>query len=109
MTPQPHPLRAIFLGALTLVFVAGCASEAYQAKARKEKEAQRAAIASGKYVWYTPVGSSIPILVPKDEITPTEAQRQQTQDVFRDVQHGGVITPGDPESSAANAAHPATR
>lgn len=109
MTPQQTPLRVLFLGALTLTFLGGCASEAYQAKARKEKEEQRAAIASGKYVWYTPVGSSIPILVPKDAINLSDSQKQQTQDVMRDVQRGGVITPGDPESAAANSSHPGTR
>lgn len=107
MTPQHYPLRVVLLSALTLAVAAGCASEAYQAKAKKEKEEQRAAIASGKYVWYTPVGSSIPILVPKDAITTSDDQREKTQNAMRDAQQAGMKAHSDGESAAAT--HPATR
>lgn len=93
---NPTPLtRMIITGAFAAVLLTGCASEASKAQAKKDKEAQQAAVASGQYVWYTPVGSSIPILVPKDAIKPSESEAAQTQNTMRDVQRKGQRAESD--------------
>ena len=98
-------LRPIVLGLFITFLLTGCASERYKAQARREKELA----AKEGYVWYTPVGSNIPILVPKDQAKAGQRETEQTQEVFRDVQRGGMKTPGDPESQAASSSAPGSR
>ena len=87
---HPSPLsRAVVATAFALALFSGCASEASKAQDKKINEAQKAAIASGKYVWYTPVGSSIPVLIPKDQVKLSDQQTAETQNVLRDVQRSG--------------------
>ena len=81
--------RVLVTGALTIALFSGCASEASQAQAKKDRAAEKAAIASGQYVWYTPVGSSIPILIPKDQAKASANESEQTQNTMRDVQRSG--------------------
>ena len=90
--PCPFP-RALVAGAFAFALFSGCASEAAQAQAKKQRAAEKAAIASGQYVWYTPVGSSIPILVPKDQAKASAQETEQTQNIMRDVQRSGQRTP----------------
>lgn len=92
----PTPLtRVLVAGAFAAVLLTGCASEASKAQAKKDKEAQNAAVASGQYVWYTPVGSSIPILVPKDQVKASANETDQTQNTMRDVQRKGQRVQSD--------------
>ena len=88
-------LRALLVGALASVLFSGCASEAAKAQAKKDRAAEKAAIASGQYVWYTPVGSSIPILVPKDQAKASDHESEQTQNIMRDVQRSGQRAESD--------------
>jgi len=96
-------LRLILVALVVSVGLAGCASERYQAEARKMK-AQK-----DQYVDYTPVGSNIPVKIPKDEAKTSEKETEEAQRVFREAQRSGVRTPGDPAVQAANATNPATR
>ena len=75
--------------ACALALFSGCASEASKAQAKKEKAAQQAAIASGLYVWYTPIGSSIPVLIPKDQAKLSDQETVETQNAMRDAQRAG--------------------
>lgn len=87
---QPSPFsRVAIAAAVALALFSGCASEAAKAQAKKEREAQRAALASGLYVWYTPVGSRISVLIPKDQAKLSEEESVKAQNAMRDLQRAG--------------------
>ena len=87
---HPSPFSRVAVAAtFILALFSGCASEASKVEAKKETEAQKAAIASGLYVWYTPVGSSIPVLIPKDQAKLSAEENVKTQNAMRDVQRAG--------------------
>jgi uncharacterized lipoprotein len=85
---HPH-LRAAVFGAVASMILSGCASD----RAKAQAKAERDAVASGQYVWYTPVGSNLPVLVPKDQAKASEHETDQTQDAFRLAQQNGVKQP----------------
>lgn len=76
------------------LLLSGCASERYKAEMRRQK------LEKDKYVDYYPVGSNLPIKVPKDEAKASTDETERAQEVFRDVQKAGVITPGEPRVPA---------
>ena len=86
--PSPFS-RVAVVAACAFGLFSGCASEASKVQAKKEKAAEQAAIASGRYVWYTPVGSSIPVLVPKDQTKLSDQETVETQNALRDAQRSG--------------------
>jgi hypothetical protein len=77
------PLAAMIAAVCLL---SACASERVKEQARKEKANK------DQYVDYYPVGSNIPIKVPKDDprVKSTQADTERTQEVFRDVQRSGT-------------------
>ena len=86
----PSPFSRVAVGAASaLALFSSCASEASKVQAKKENEAQKAAIASGQYVWYTPVGSSIPVLIPKDQAKYSAQETVKAQNAMRDAQRSG--------------------
>jgi type IV pilus biogenesis protein CpaD/CtpE len=95
-----HPLlRAAVLGAAGSLLLSGCASDRAKAQAKAEK----AALASGQYVWYTPVGTNIPVLIPKDQARTTQAETDEAQRVFADAQRMGTHPETGPTSGIPGA------
>jgi len=89
----------ITLSLLICLAITGCASERAKAADRKAKEDQK------DYVDYYPVGSHIPVKIPKDSVLATDSETDHTQEVFRTVQRQGVLLQGDP-AAGANATSP---
>jgi len=60
----------------------GCALHQHAAANQKTTE---------EYVWYTPTGSNIPILVKKSAVDASADQTQAAQDALREVQDRGRV------------------
>jgi hypothetical protein len=90
---MPRSVR-ITLCLLICVALAGCASERAKAADRKARQDQK------DYVEYTPVGSNIPVKIPKDSVLVTESETDRTQEVMRTVQRQGVLLQSDPAAGA---------
>ena len=92
---RPRLIPVLLVATLTL---AGCASERVKAEARKAKEHKE------EYVDYYPTGSNIPIKVPKDTRT-SEAESDETQREFRDLQRTGQRPESGPQTGIPGAQH----
>ncbi len=65
---------------LLLVAVAGCVSPAKDKAAAKESDKKV------EYVYYTPTGSNIPVLIRKDQLEADERQAARDQEALRSIQ-----------------------
>ena len=76
------PLRTLALALVTASLLCSCASERVKEQARKEKANREG------YVDYIPVGSNIPIKVPKDDprVKASTDETDQTEAAFRNIQ-----------------------
>lgn len=99
MTTTPTPLRTLVLGLVIAFGLSGCASERYQAQAKREKELAK----KEGYVDYTPVGSNISIKVPKDVAKASEEETNKTQEIFRDIQRSTQQPETGPQSGVPGA------
>ncbi len=83
----PTLLRSLIVGALVTLLLAACASERVKAEAKKAKENK------DDYVDYYPVGSNLPIRIPKDQAKASEKETEATQEAMRIAQRNGVSQP----------------
>jgi len=78
--PTHHSMRlkphSLVVGLLALTLLSACASERVKEQARKEKANK------DQYVDYYPVGSNIPIKIPKDDARVSEQETERTQEIF---------------------------
>jgi hypothetical protein len=82
--------RSIFLGSsvlLAALMLSGCASEKVKAELKKQRENKDG------YVWVTPTGSNIPVLVPKDQVKTDDKTTDQSQQAMADVQRANNRAP----------------
>jgi len=88
-TTMPKKLATLLVGLFTASLFCSCASEAVKEQARKEREAKKAN--KGDYVDYYPVGSNIPIKVPKDDprVAHDDLTTETAQDAMREAQSSG--------------------
>ena len=87
-------LRSVVFGLIALSLLSACASERVKDEARTQKANK------DQYVDYYPVGSNIPIKVPKDDprVKASAAETERTQEIFRDVQRGGTNPESGPQT-----------
>ena len=89
-----HPLG---VGLVALSLLSACASERVKEQARKEKANK------DQYVDYYPVGSNIPIKVPKDDARVSAQETERTQEIFRDIQRSGTSPETGPQTGIPGA------
>jgi len=102
---MPLKPRTLVIGFLAAVLLSSCASEAVKEQARKEKAAKQAH--KGEYVDYYPVGSNIPIKIPKDDPRAKASQKEtdDTEAIFREVQRDTQTVETGPQSGIPGAQH----
>ena len=93
------PTRACIVAALAVVLLTGCASEAAIAQRKKEKEL----VASGEYVWYTPVGTNLAVLVPKDVAKANKEEIEASERTFGQIQRATSQPETGPQSGIPGA------
>jgi hypothetical protein len=87
-----HPsqlLRSVIASALVSLLLTACASERVKAENKKAKENKE------EYVDYYPVGSNIPVKIPKSQAKASEQESEQAQQAMRNVQRNGSTVPKD--------------
>ena len=90
-------LRPLILGLILTTLLAGCASERVKAEARKAKENKDG------YVDYYPVGSNLPIRIPKDQAKASADETADTQETFNKMQRAGQHPEDGPQSGIPGA------
>jgi hypothetical protein len=83
-------IRTLSAGALLVVTLTSCVAPAKQSEGKD---------ANGKkieYVYYTPIGSNVPIKVPKDQMQTSDDVTAAQDKVFSDMQRNGSA--GTPQS-----------
>ncbi len=76
--------------ALTFALLCGCKTSAPKKQAEVDEHGNKI-----EYVYYTPMGSNIPVRVRKDQLKLTEAEEKQAQETFQQIQQRGVRPPKD--------------
>ena len=87
MKSLPTLLRPVILGAIVGLLLTACASERVKAEAKKAKANK------DDYVDYYPVGSNLPIRIPRDQAKASDKETEATQEAMRNAQRSGVTQP----------------